>query len=119
MAGWAVSSNPADNVIGKGYANLAVDVKKIRKFKFKGVEKVVFTVGGGNITNYQLDIEGAIAACEIKDCSEETKGGTTNSSDPLERLKKLKELLDMDAITQEEYDLQKAKILKEIGGTHE
>lgn len=115
MGGWAVSANPAQNVIGKGYSNLAVDVKKIRKYKMKGVEKIIFTVGGGNITNYLLDIEGAIAECEIQDCNKNESENGTSSQDPLEKLKKLKELLDMGAITQEEFEVQKAKILKEIG----
>ena len=36
---------------------------------------------------------------------------SNTSMDSLEQLKKLKELLDMDAITQEEYDIQKKKLL--------
>lgn len=115
MAGWAVSMDPKQNVIPKSYAGLAIEVKKIRIQKLKGAEKVYFVVGAGNITNYTLDIEQAIESCEIEDCLDSSEVQPTPSDDPLERLKKLKQLLDMGAITQEEYDLQKAKILKEIG----
>ena len=116
MGGWAVSLDPKENVIPKSFAGLAVELKKIRKQKMKGAEKVIFVVGAGNITNYTLDIEQAIESCEIKDCIDSSEGQQNNANDPLERLKKLKELLDIGAITQEEYDLQKTKILKEIGG---
>ena len=116
MSGWGMmvmGPNPNDRVIGKGYAGLAVSVKKIKKYNFKGVEKVVFTVGGGNITNYMLDIEEAINTCEIKDCIS-PKVEQTDNDDVLSKLKKLKELLDSGAITQEEYDVLKSKIIKEF-----
>lgn len=116
MAGWAISTNPQDNLVSKTYAGLAIEVKKIRKQKMKGAEKIYFVVGAGNITNYTLDIEQAIESCEIEDCLDSSEVQPTPSDDPLERLKKLKQLLDMGAITQEEFDLQKEKILKEIGG---
>jgi hypothetical protein len=114
MAGWAVSLDPDENNIPKNYAGLGVSVKKIRRVKLKGVEKVIFTVGGGNITNYQLAIEEAISSCEIVDCIDNTEDTSNNSESSLDKLKKLKELLDLGAITQEEYDEQKEKILKEL-----
>ncbi|MDC9294414.1 SHOCT domain-containing protein [Clostridioides difficile] len=38
-------------------------------------------------------------------------GIAKNQSDPLERIKKLKELLDIEAITQEEFDAKKKELL--------
>jgi hypothetical protein len=108
MGGWAAGSS--DTNIGKSYAGLAVTLKKIKKYKFKGEEKVLFVVGGGNITNYNLNIEDAIATCEVADCK---KNEPVVKEDKYDRLKKLKDLLDQKIITQEEYDKEKTKILAE------
>ncbi|MBS1504672.1 MAG: SHOCT domain-containing protein, partial [Bacteroidetes bacterium] len=62
-----------------------------------------------------LWIEDAIASCEIVDCAN-NKGQTTivqQSDDNLDKLKKLKALLDAGAITQAEYDSQKKKLLSQ------
>lgn len=121
FGGWGaallMSENGSVDAIGKAYAGLAVSLKKIKKTKFKGVEKVMFTVGGGNITNYILDIESAIETCEIKECksdSDNASSSNLNEESALDKLKKLKELLDIGAITKEEYEIQKEKILKEL-----
>ena len=37
-------------------------------------------------------------------------GGGSNSENPMDKLKKLKELLDMEAITKEEYDEKEKRI---------
>lgn len=111
VAGYDASKGSDQNNIGRSYSGLAVELKKIRKQKFKGQEKVIFTVGGGNITNYTLYIEDAIATCEVAACkSEENKSDA--QPDKFDQLKKLKELLDQEILTQEEYDKEKAKILE-------
>lgn len=114
MAGWAAiasyssAGGSSQTNIGKRYSGMNVVIKKIQSAKLKGATKVYFTVGGGNITNYQLHIEDAIATCEIADC----KGAVPASGNSdLERLKKLKELLDAGTITQAEFDKEKQKIL--------
>ena len=43
-----------------------------------------------------------------------TQGGGSSSSSPLDKLKKLKELLDMEAITQEEYEEKKKELMNKI-----
>lgn len=110
VGGWAVSTNPEENRLGAGNAGLLVTVKKIKKYNYKRYKGVYMTVGGGNITNYTLDIENAIATCEIEDCSNDQ--GNVGASDKYDRLKKLKELFDSGAITEEEYNLEKRKILE-------
>ena len=42
------------------------------------------------------------------------KSSTQNNKTPAERLKQLKDLLDLDAITQEEYDIKKKSILEQL-----
>jgi hypothetical protein len=107
IAGWAMGSNMQ---IGSAYAGLNVDIKKIKTGKFKGVEKVYFTVGGGNITNYSLDIEAAIESCEVKDCKSQDIV-VISESDKYDKLKKLKILLDEGTLTKEEYESEKKKLL--------
>lgn len=94
--------------IGKGYANTAVVVKKIKEGKIKGIKKTYFVVGGGNITNYNLYIEDAIQTCEVKPCANTSEKSMGSVAD---ELLKLKQLLDAGAITQAEYDAQKKKLL--------
>lgn len=110
--------NDISSSIGRNYSGLNVVLKKIKRYKLKGAESIVFVVGGGNITNYNLMIEDAIATCEIADCIEKVQKvqivRDTIAPPPskYDEIKKLKELLDIGAITQEEYDLEKKKILE-------
>lgn len=107
IAGWMAGGTTQ---IGSAYAGLNVEIKKIKKYKFKGAEKTVFTVGGGNITNYSLEIEEAIGSCEIKDCNKQSPV-TISETDKYDKLKKLKVLFDDGTLTKEEYDLEKKKLL--------
>ena len=67
MGGFAASGGDADN-IPRHYSGLNVIIKRVKMYTFKGAEKVWFVVGGGNIVNYNLYIEDAIATCEIALC---------------------------------------------------
>lgn len=98
--------------IGRGYSGLNVNIKAIRYYKFKGATKVYFSVGGGNITNYILDIESAIATCEVVPCKGNNSG--TTIIQPLstaDEIKKLHELKKDGIITEEEFEQQKQKLL--------
>lgn len=108
VGGWAMGGGP----IGSSYANTGVIVKKMKKGKIKGVEKVIFTVGGGNITNYYLDIEPAIQTCEVTPCNDKKGAVVIQEDDKYDKLAKLKALLDDGVLTQEEFDKEKQKILK-------
>ena len=107
MAGWMAGT---DTQIGSAYAGLNVDLKKIKKYKFKGAEKIIFTVGGGNLTNYSLEIEEAISVCEIIDCNGKPVD-TIIESDKYDKLNKLKILLDNGTLTKEEFEIEKKKLL--------
>lgn len=112
MGGWAAANGDVSG-LPPANAGLLVTVKKIRKFDYKHQKGVYFTVGGGNITNYNLDIESAIQTCEIQDCKEDNvaKSDSKDGSDMFEQLKKLKELHDTGILTKEEYEKEKKEIL--------
>jgi hypothetical protein len=112
IGGWAVSTNPEANRLPASNAGLLVTIKKIKKYDGKRYKNVIFTVGGGNITNYMLDIENAIATCEVEKCSEKTNGQTVIQSDnKYDKLKKLKELFDEGVLDAGEYEKEKKKLL--------
>tara|TARA_R110002051_G_scaffold224048_1_gene287242 strand:- start:3966 stop:4445 length:480 start_codon:yes stop_codon:yes gene_type:complete len=92
------------------YQGIKVVIKKIKRFKNRGTEKVLFSIGGGNIINYTLDIEGAISSCEIKNCIKDRKDISLN--DKYDKLAKIKKLFDEGILTKEEYESEKKKILK-------
>lgn len=112
LGGWSAALSGGYSNIGKGYANTAVVIKSIKKNKVKGVEAIYFVVGGGNISNYMLQIEAAIQTCEVIPCA--SNDTPVAAEDNLDKLKKLKALLDAGAINQDEYDTQKKKILDKM-----
>jgi hypothetical protein len=109
VGGWATSMNSEANQLGALNTGLIVHIKKIRKYNKKHFKGVYFTVGGGNITNYLLDIEGALASCEIENCNE--KKPNVLQVDKYDQLAKLKELYDEGVLTEQEYETEKKKIL--------
>ena len=113
IGGWAQSMNPEQNALPPGNVGLVVTVKKIKKYDSKRYKKVLFIVGGGNITNYNLDIESAIAECEIEKCKTVSEA-PKSADDKFDKLKKLKELYDGGAITEGEYNEQKKKLLDKV-----
>jgi hypothetical protein len=108
IGGWAVSTNPEQNRLPASSSGLIVTVKKINKYNHKRYKGVYFTVGGGNITNYFLDVENAIQTCEVENCVQTSQGSTT---DKFDQLSKLKKLLDDGVLSNEEYEIEKKKIL--------
>jgi hypothetical protein len=113
----ASTSDPSAGVtaLGKGYGGLNLQVKAIKKEgnKKRGYRYYI-KVGGGNIVNYEVDLEDAIATGEIVGPNvavPQTQVTTSAALNPIDQLKKLKELLDAGAINQAEYDSTKKKIL--------
>ena len=119
--GWQVffiSGNGADDHnIEKTFSGYAVTIRKIHSFNAHGVPKVVFAVDIGKGSNFDLWIEDAITSCEIANCTGQGSNKPVvvqqRQDDNLDKLKKLKALLDAGAITGAEYNEQKKKLLNQ------
>lgn len=86
-------------------------IKKIKDEKqMSGSDKIIFTIKTGGIPTYDIWIDEAIVACEVTPCVN-SNGGTSSHLGVADELLKLKKLLDAGAITKDEYNAQKKKLL--------
>ena len=108
--GLATTVNGDKNANNMTRANGSAEYE-IKKFKsWKGKKYLTLKAGG---INYLVDIEAGIEACEILPCPEKVlKVESVAKEDKYDKLAKLKKLLDDKAITQEEYDKEKSKIME-------
>jgi len=116
-ASWAniMDHSMSKEGIGRRYNGHLLHVKK---FRTDGNKKRGFVyylvVGGGNLANYDIDIESAIASGEVEIPDQfkvKPNASQTGSPSAADELYKLKDLFDSKALTQEEYDSAKKKIL--------
>ncbi|GAB3926563.1 SHOCT domain-containing protein [Mucilaginibacter myungsuensis] len=109
--------NPQGRSNGRGlqkeFANGALIVKSIKKIQAKNVDKYVFMVSGAGPFRYSMYIDDAISVCEVTPCKNSIEAD--RSSGPVasvaDEIKKLKELMDSGAITKEEFEKRKKKLL--------
>lgn len=87
------------------FTNTAVVLKKIEIKKKSGIDRCMFIVGGGAMYNFHLNIEEAISTCEVLPCL------SNNTNSIADEILKLKNLKDAGAITNDEFEKQKKKIL--------
>lgn len=112
VAGLARSTVPEQNYMPASMVGIKLIIKKIKNWPVAGQDRFYFvTQGHSAISNGWLFIEQAIGSCEITDCNK-PENKKEAKQDKFEQLKKLKELLDSGAITQEEFDKEKKKILE-------
>ena len=105
------------NSLPSNFSGHLMHIKKIRR---DGNEKrgyvVYLVLGGGTMTNYECDIVRAVNVGEIECDGCVSKKNTptvivNNSGSTADELIKLKKLKDDGVITQEEFDMQKKKLL--------
>jgi hypothetical protein len=97
----------------KDFANTNTIIKKIKtgsRLTDNG-NKIILVVKGNGLVNFDVWIEEAIAACEVTPCA--SAPGTTSVPvvSVADELLKLKKLLDAGALTQDEFNAQKKKLL--------
>ncbi|QEC79331.1 SHOCT domain-containing protein [Mucilaginibacter ginsenosidivorax] len=117
--GWAkvVFSEPSQGSsqynLDRSFAGSGAIIKKIRTEKYHKLDRVIFTVGLGSISNCDMYIDDAIASCEIADCKKkgEVAAVAPATLSPADELAKYKKLLDQGAISKAEYDAMKKKLL--------
>lgn len=110
--------NPNASNYEKIYLTNNAKQARVKNLRVYGNKKsgytVVAVVGVGEMQNYWLEIDNAIEAGELIPPAEyATKKNDAPKLSKADELKKWKDLLDAGAITQEEYDAQKKKILEQ------
>lgn len=118
-AGFATETS-GDNYSNKRYAgtNMAGKSTKVKSLIAYGNKKTGYTivarVGFGELVNYWIEIDNAVEGGELippAAYAKKEQSGTSTGGSIADELKKLKELLDSGALTQEEYNAQKKKLL--------
>lgn len=96
----------------RDFANTNVIIRKIKKSpQMSGSEKIIFNVKVRGLVTYDIWIEEAISACEVTPCAVKNSPPSLGSGSVADELLKLKKLLDAGAITTEEFNAQKKKLL--------
>jgi hypothetical protein len=99
------------------FANKWAIIKKIRSSKISmhdnGKLSFLANLAGTGMMQVNIFIEDAIQLCEVIPCKEKEENSVIiqNNFSVADELKKFKELLDTGVITQEEFDIQKSKLL--------
>lgn len=107
--------NPGAQLKAK-YEGTEIVIKQIKKYNLKRLDGTYFTIDiEGKMKNFIIDIENAIATCEVEKCNEKVQKVEISEHipDKYDKLKKLKTLLDEGILTQEEFDAEKKKILEQ------
>lgn len=97
----------------KDFARTNAVIKKIKagsRLTDNG-NKVILVVNGNGLINYDIWIEEAIAACEVTPCGTPSSMNALPAASVADELLKLKNLLDAGALTQDEFNAQKKKVL--------
>jgi hypothetical protein len=100
--------------LGSNWANMKMKIKNFKKYGNRRTgDKFYIVLGGGNIVNYWCEIEQALTTGEVIDdrLAKKTDSAAPAASSLADELKKLKDLLDSGALTKEEYDAAKKKLL--------
>jgi len=97
----------------KDFAHSNAVIKKIKtgsRLTDNG-NKIILVVKGNGLINFDIWIEEAIAACEVTPCSSAVNAASAPPAGVADELLKLKKLLDAGALTQDEFNAQKKKLL--------
>lgn len=106
--------NSGGRGLPKDFANGGVVIKSMRKMQLNGVDKYLFMVNAGGPFRFSMFIDDAILACEVLPCKGNTQAASSAPvADVADEIKKLKSLLDAGAITKDEYDSRKKKLLNQ------
>ena len=106
VGGRGIIADGESNRLGADLAGQIVTIKKIKRYDQKHYKGVYFSIAAGDVVNYSIDVENAIKTCEIEGCQYSESG-----PDKYDQLSKIKALLDNGALTEQEFEAEKKKIL--------
>ncbi|QKJ29892.1 SHOCT domain-containing protein [Mucilaginibacter mali] len=113
--GFTLPGPPGRTAGGRGLpkdlANGGVIIRSIKKTTENNLEKYVFMVYAGGPLRFTLFIDDAISVCEVTPCKQSSAGSPVPVASVADEIKKLKQLMDSGAITKEEYESRKKKLL--------
>lgn len=99
------------NMLRAFAAGSVAKIKRIREYNYKSTKGVHFYVGTGTATNYMVNIERAIANCEVEPCEKQKGTVVVKKTDKYDQLAKIKKLYDEGVLSEEEYEAEKKKLL--------
>lgn len=103
------------NSFRRNNSGLSFKVKKVMPRGNKKNGFVYYAKIGSGLTNYEIDIENAIASGEIivpEEFMPKSKSQNQNTETKYDKLKKIKELRDSGVLSEEEFQKEKDKIME-------
>lgn len=95
-----------------GFSGHKFKIGTITKLNTRSKKRVDLTGIRGALI-FSINLTAAVNSCEVGDCSNTSNSVVVQESDKYDKLSKLKKLLDQGVISQEEFDIEKKKVLEE------
>ncbi|GBF19536.1 MULTISPECIES: SHOCT domain-containing protein [Arenibacter] len=111
IGGWARKLSSTPMKLSYKNENRPFTIKKMFKYRSDKWRSVHLTLGSDSSTNYTMDLDNAIRSGEVKQSIEKRDTNQNVSYDKYDKIAKLKKLFDDGALTQDEYEREKAKLL--------
>lgn len=107
------SFNSDSQLLGPNSSGKKLKLVAILDIQKKNKEGIYFFLNNSWKKPYDMDIENAIANCEIKPCTRQSGQVVVQEKedDKYDKLAKLKKLLDEGVLSQEEFESEKKKLL--------
>ena len=111
IGGWAKKLSSTPMKLSYKNENRPFTIKKIFKYRSEKWKSVHLTLGSDSSTNYTMDLDNAISNGEVRQSIEKRDTDQLKNYDKYDRIAKLKKLLDDGALTKDEYESEKGKLL--------
>ena len=111
IGGWAKKLSSTPMRLSYKNENRPFTIKKIFKYRSEKWKSVHLTLGSDSSTNYTMDLDNAISNGEVRQSIEKRNTNQQRNYDKYDKIAKLKKLFDDGALTQDEYEREKEKLL--------
>ncbi|MCM4170060.1 SHOCT domain-containing protein [Arenibacter sp. TNZ] len=111
IGGWAKKLSSTPMKLSFKNENRPFTIKKMYKYRSEKWKSVHLTLGSDSSTNYSMDLDNALKSGEVKQTIEKRNNSPSLSFDKYDQIAKLKKLFDDGALTKEEFESEKTKLL--------